>query len=311
MKLTTGLLICVGLCSTLITYGQQLPDTTKSFSIRIKDGSQVRGKISNVQENDLYLNSTTLGDLKISKSQIKNIREVSSGTSQKYINNNPDPSRTMFTPSAISVGKNNLVWHNSYVLFNTFEYGITDFLSIEAGPDLLELMAWGSAAGFAKIKIGQKISPNLHIGGGVFAHISSWDIEYQESAMAVAFGNFTYGNSDANITANVAYGMIDYEVLELPTVSLSGQYRVSEHVMLIGEAIRVPKSEQRCGIGFYPYCTNPYSRFYSSMGTRLISNNLAVDLGVGYYSGYFGSPMGYLGVAYKFSPVKKYEYLYK
>ncbi len=307
----TGLLICVGLCLAMITKGQDLPDSTQHFNIQTKDGSRIRGSIVVTNTDYLKVRSQSLDEIKISKRQIKKITEFEASPINPSFSRTGDRTRNFFGPTAFTLDKGEMVYHNNLLFLNNLEVGLNKYLSVELGPDLFTILNYGAAAAFAKVKLGMELKKNIRVAGGFMVHLDTYDLNiFESSAYTLAFGAVTYGNEDRNITGAFAYGIIDYNSIEFPVLSLSGQWRLSERVALVSENWRIPFDYV---YGFYPDPDFTRSICIFTAGTRLLFNNLSVDLAIGAEKQRYGLyPFPYLGAAYRFAGNgKKYRYLYE
>ena len=195
---------------------------------------------------------------------------------------NPHPNRYFFGPSAIPLKKRDKYYQNVYFLLNSIQIGLNDHLSVGGGV----LVPF---ALFLTPKIGYKVAPKLHLGGGVlFASSLIRDFNFGVGAL---YGSATYGTNEHNVTLNLGLGAIrentgmgtsDYRwnFSNKPMMTLSGMTRISNRVMLMTEnwIFNVTTVNYDDGTqGFVSRVSN-YEGIFSA-GVRILGRKSAFDAG--------------------------------
>ncbi|MEI6508841.1 MAG: hypothetical protein WCO54_10175 [Bacteroidota bacterium] len=212
MKAINLLFIC--LISFVVTNAQtndslnSKKDTTKiensnpNAEITFKDGNILRGRIIKQTESFIIFKSDIAGEVTIPTEKILNIKFFDNnhtGNQQVYINL---ASRYFFSPSAINMKKGDGYYQNTWFSLSTFNYAFTNYFTLGGGFELFTLLS-GHPLFMITPKVSVPITKNLHIGGG-YMYIGILGDNMTKSFFGnIAYGNFTLGNEDANISMNV------------------------------------------------------------------------------------------------------------
>ena len=147
MKLIFFLLF---MCLTTHTIFAQ-NDTTKvqsigTVEIYLKDGSILKGKVQKSTPNALILIHETLGEVTVPKAQIAEIKMSQQKTINQKISSkkealfsNPNPMTYFVMPSGFHPEVGKVYYHNQYVFFNAFEFGMTPDFSVKLGFEVLSI----------------------------------------------------------------------------------------------------------------------------------------------------------------------------
>ena len=105
------------------------PANNRPFTITLRDGTLLRGKIVRQDSVEAVIQTVNLGEIRVPAGQIVSMTQVSkSGDGETYPNLFSQTMR--FTPTAFSAEKGRLYYRNYFVYFNQFEYGINDNWSV-------------------------------------------------------------------------------------------------------------------------------------------------------------------------------------
>lgn len=235
----------------------------KRVIIETKDGSVIQGRFVAHTENGIRLLTESAGEITISNDQIGWMKVVEEDRFKngKYWFDNPNATRYLFSPTAFSLKKGEAYYQNTYLVLNSFNYGITDNLTIGAGFELFSTFS-GDPVFFVNPKYTFRINDKLRAGAGVlYANISSNTTNF--SGLGIGYGILTYGNTDDNITLGMGYGFVEKELANRPVFTLSGMKRLSSRIGLVSENWIVPVEDY---YGVYSY------------GLRFMGEKLTVDL---------------------------------
>ena len=277
------LVLIVGLIK--INYSQQINDTISGtpkheyVAIKMNDGSTVIGQIIMEDDKSISLLSEQIGEIIVAKHHIKKITyfDQSNLVNGEYWFENPNATRYLLGPSAIPLGKGEGYYQNTYLLFNLFNYGITNNISIGCGFDFLTL--FGDEINpmiYLTPKIGFPVSKKFHLGGGVL-YVNDLNLsEENESfkSMGIGYGVGTIGTKEHNLTFGVGYGWIDGELSDRPIFTVSFMARASKRIGFVSENWIIPYQEHdnRTGGDKEKY------RVEFSYGIRFMSEKITVDL---------------------------------
>ncbi|MHA8081486.1 hypothetical protein VR610_10035 [Aquirufa regiilacus] len=252
--------------------------------VELKQGSPVEGVLKNQNDKSISLEIPGTGLLTIPWESVQAVVRLAKdeipGQGGRWVN--PHPNRYFFGPSAIPLKKRDKYYQNVYFLLNSIQIGLNDHLSVGGGV----LVPF---ALFLTPKIGYKVAPKLHLGGGVlFASSLIRDFNFGVGAL---YGSATYGTNEHNVTLNLGLGAIrentgmgtsDYRwnFSNKPMLTLSGMTRISNRVMLMTEnwIFNVTTVNYDDGTqGFVSRVSN-YEGIFSA-GVRILGRKSAFDAG--------------------------------
>lgn len=201
----------------------------------LKDGNIIRGKVLSEYKDSIIFNSVLTGNITILRSDIlfiKNFTPENKGSKLVYENL---ASRYFFSPSAINMKKGEGYYQNTLFSLSTFNYAISDYVTIGGGFELFSLIL-GTPIIIITPKISYPVSDNLHIGGGyLYANIIG--LENNSPGINIAYGNLTYGSSKSNISLNIGTSLT-YK--GRPTFTLNGFHQLSPKFGLMTENWFIP-----------------------------------------------------------------------
>jgi len=265
------LMFAILVCITNNVFGQNINvgshiDSTKIYKIELKDGSIFIGNILQKDSVNIVIRTSSIPKLEISISQIKSIDEVDKSNFKdgEYWFPNPHATRYLYGPSAIGLKKGEGYYQNTMLILNSFNVGITDYISIGGGLELISTFAERTPIFFITPKVGFKVAEKFHAGGGVlYANFPPGFLPRNRSSFGTVFITGTYGSLEHNITGSLGWGFVDGEFNERPIITLSGMTRVSKRAALVTENWLIPTSDY---YGIFSY------------GVRFFGEKMAVDL---------------------------------
>lgn len=252
--------------------------------VELKQGSPVEGVLKNQNDKSISLEIPGTGLLTIPWESVQAVVRLAKdeipGQGGRLAN--PHPNRYFFGPSAIPLKKRDKYYQNVYFLLNSIQIGLNNHLSVGGGV----LVPF---ALFLTPKIGYKVAPKLHLGGGVLFATSL--IRDSIFGVGALYGSATYGTNEHNVTLNLGLGAIkentgmgtsDYRwnFSNKPMMTLSGMTRISNRVMLMTEnwIFNVTTVNYDDGTqGFVSRVSN-YEGIFSA-GVRILGRKSAFDAG--------------------------------
>ena len=145
---------------------------------------------------------------------------------------NPNPSKYFIGTTAIPMEKRTGYYQNSYVLFNEVYYGFTDWFSMGVGCEFLSTFItlanppWRPIV-MANPKVGFKVADKFYASvSGLYVNATLADDEdtpEMEGTFGLVMGQVTYGNTENNISAGIAYGYSWDGMADRPVFTL-GRY---------------------------------------------------------------------------------------
>lgn len=254
-------------------------DTSKNYLVKMLDGTELTGKILHLDSNKLILSTLSISKLELENKKIKSVTAIDNAQFKGgvYWFENPNSTRYLFGPSAFNLKKGEGYYQNTYLVLNSFNYGISDYLSIGGGIELISTFSTWANNGvpqpifYVTPKIAVEVVKNFRVGAGVYyLSIPSFGaFEDKRAHAGIFYGVGTYGNADDNITLGLGYGFVDNESTQSPIITVSGMKRISRKTALVTENWFAPIQEFGGG--------NSYYGIYS-YGIRFFGEKLSVDL---------------------------------
>src|SRR5665648_186577 len=118
-------------------------EVSKTYQVTLNDGSTVSGKLLSITDEEIVIQSGTMGDVRLEKGKIKTMTLVSAFDEKAsgIWFANPKPTKYLIGSSAIPLKKKSGYYQNTWVFLNTFGYGITNNISISAGFEIFSILA--------------------------------------------------------------------------------------------------------------------------------------------------------------------------
>jgi hypothetical protein len=242
---------------------RNLKPTADSQYVRLTlvDGSVLVGRVVEVTPTTVRF-ASVLGESVIARSAIRRVELASSGSLHEGEVWPEDPSRTrlFFAPTGRMQHAGEVYFSDAYVLFPSFQGGLSDRLSVGAGMSVVPGLGLDEQLYYLTPKVGLYASPrvNLAIGALVAGAGSITD----EGPFGLGYGVATVGGEDGSVTAGAGFGFHQSSTTQA-IFMLGGSKRVSRNIALLTEN--------------YIYTEHETSALISA-GIRFMSDKLAVDL---------------------------------
>lgn len=302
MKKTLFMLLIFAFSNSLWGQAKQpVIITGDYYSFEMNDGNSIIGKVIDEDDNNFYIQSESLGDITLVRNQVKRVKTMIEVAKGKAWFPNPHETRYLFMPSAFSLAKGEAYYQNTYILFNSINYGITDRFTLGGGFSILGL--------FPTILPGQYIltpkysapmSDNFHFGGGLLLGFATNPSFFSSSSnqIEVDFGGILYtmgtlGNREKNLTLGVGFAYGGGEVSRSPVITFSGMTRLGRKLSFVSENWWIPGTDVFDGGG----------TLVVSYALRIFGEKMSIDIGFFNQRDIFEVfPLGipWLDFAYKF-----------
>ncbi|MCK5730923.1 MAG: hypothetical protein KAH68_07605, partial [Draconibacterium sp.] len=235
-------------------------------SIETTDGNEFLGEIIKEDSKSIVLKTRKLGELTISKSDIKSRKEVEFQQIKegKYWFGNPQSTRYFWSPNGYGLKKGEGYYQNIWVLWNQFSYGLSDNFSVGGGVVPLFLFGGAPTPVFATAKFSVPIVENkVNIGGGA---IVGTVLGQEETGFGILYGLSTFGTPDNNLSFGLGYGFAGGGWTTSPLINVNGMFRVTSRGYFITEN--------------YYINIDGESAIFLSLGGRWIIKKAALDYGL-------------------------------
>ncbi len=245
-------------------------EVSKTYQITLNDGSTISGTLISITDEELVIESSTMGEVRLQKENIRSMTLVSSYDMRKsgIWFPNPNPTKYLIGSSAIPLEKNSGYYQNTWIFFNSVTYAFTNNISISGGFEIFSILAGGNGpfAFYLNPKVSFKVAENVYLGGNIlYANTIRTIDEFGGLGTLNAFG--TFGNKNNNLTAAVGWGWSEDEISSKPLITISGMARVSRRLGLVSENWLVPEIGDNKGY---------YGLF--SYGIRFLGEKISIDL---------------------------------
>ena len=237
--------------------------TRQRWLVETTDGTVLQGIFLGQNEAGIRLLTDIAGEVTIPMSKVKSFKVLDERNFKngEYWFENPNATRYLFSPSAYSLRKGEAYFQNTYLVLNSFNYGVTDRFTIGAGFELISTFT-GQPAFFITPKYTVPISEKVRAGAGLlYLNPSSFDSDFD--GVGLGYGIVTYGNMDNNATLGVGYGFLGSSTDNHTVITFSGMGRIARKVALVTENWLVPNTSFK---GIISY------------GIRTMGEKITVDL---------------------------------
>jgi len=256
MKSIFCMLILIGI-SSLTLRGQYIPEAQDSASdemltlVVMKNGDQFIGKLISETDAKVELKTEAHGIVTLMWKDIKSLKTIKPNEVSKdgvYYEDNLQSTRYFYGPNGFGLKKGEGYYQNVWVLFNQISYGVTDHFSISAGTVPLFLFAGAPTPIWVVPKVSVPIKKDVFsVGAGALLGAV---VGEEQATFGIAFGNFTLGNRNHNLSLSVGYGMVDGDWSSAPVITVSGMTRISKKTYLITENYFFPAQTEVTLISF-------------------------------------------------------------
>lgn len=146
------------------------------------------------------------------------------------VKENEHASRYFFAPSAYNLKKGELYGATNYFLAYDFQYGITDNFSLGMGSTIAAIPFYITP------KLSFKVGEKSRVSVGDMIILGTWGTQF---TMNLAYGVYTYGNSNSNVSLGLAYLTASGDDLDTklsqPVINLSAMARLSPFMYIVSE----------------------------------------------------------------------------
>ena len=214
-----------------------------NYTFTLLDSTRISGVLDSVTDRFIYFTPAKRGSDRVYRAAVARIglgAAVGQGSQAQILRQSPHGSRSFFAPTAIPMKRGELLYSNVLVEYNTFEFALTDHVSVGASGLLFSSLFWGLQMA-PTLKYAHSFSPTRHAAVGAVGLLGTWQGAY-ESGSAMPFAAYTWGTADRNVTAGMGWVYDDLifgtpvkKWARYPTIYLSGTRRVAKRWLVGGE----------------------------------------------------------------------------
>ncbi len=242
-------------------------DSTKTYAIATIDDSRFIGEFKEKTSESVVLTTLSGTEIKIPFGNIISIDEVEPSHVKhgEYWFPNPHAERYFLGNSAIPLDQGEGYFQNIWIFLNTINIGITDFISIGGGLELISSFGAGQPIFFVTPKAGFKLFDKLHAGIGAL-YVSVPNFANDRSNFGSLYAIVTYGSHDYNVTGGLGWDFVKGEFTSKPMINISGMARIRKNFALISEN------------WILPLASEGHQDMILSYGVRFFGESISVDL---------------------------------
>jgi hypothetical protein len=246
---------------TLATRNLKPTPDSQYVKLTLVDGSVLVGQVREVTATTVRF-ASVLGESVSPRSAIRRVEATSSGSVHDGEVWPEDPSRTrlFFAPTGRMQHAGEVYFSDAYVLFPSFQGGLSDRLSVGAGMSVVPGLGLDEQVYYITPKVGLYASPNVNLAIG--ALVAGAGAITDEGPFGLGYGVATVGGEDGSVTVGAGFGFHQSSTSQA-IFMLGGSKRVSSNIALLTEN--------------YLYTEHETSALISA-GIRFMSEKLAVDL---------------------------------
>lgn len=220
--------------------------------IEMQNGDVYTGRRLAMTDEEIIINTATLGKLNLPLALVAEIREMQSGEliNGKFVPFNHQAHQNLASPTAFAMSKGSVELHNFMLVFNQIGFGINDWFSLHVATELISPIAsladgeFGGPGLMIRPHFSYPVAPDkLTLGGGLA--IIGIPFSGKPVDVIAPYAVATLGNrhTHLNVSAGWAFGKEDPSFFFPPTpqrskpliFSTGGQVRLGRSVAIISE----------------------------------------------------------------------------
>lgn len=242
------------------------PQPGQEVVVVLKDGQTLKGKLVSQDSSGVIIESSG-GRMQLPAASIQALAAPGSEAAEGPRPRDPNRTRYLYSPSGFMLRQGEGYLSQTELLITSVGYGVTDWLTLQAGTILPWAFFDPSTMPFiVAVKAGGSPSQYVHLAGGFQTLVIPGVSEMP--AVGFLFGTLTLGTEDFHL--GISGGppfAFDKGTSKLGSaiISVSGNLRVSRSIALVSENWFVPVDNSTKVIG--------------SAAVRFIGERIGVDLG--------------------------------
>lgn len=225
-------ILCItqGFCQGIESYSD-----TSLYLIKIKGSTKFPGTIIAQDSARVFVLFAGKDTLVFDREKLKGIEPVEKALirNNEYWFRNPGATRYLMGQNAIPLRPGEGYYQNTYLVLNSLNAGITDFLSIGGGIELVSLIAYRDPIYFLTAKAAMPVARNFYTGGVIMYGNMANQEDFR--GIGIGYGLATYGTSHSNISIGLGHGFADGSAFDLPLITISGMARAGPWFSFVTE----------------------------------------------------------------------------
>ncbi|MEP1152369.1 MAG: hypothetical protein ABJH08_11630 [Balneola sp.] len=232
----------------------------KEVVVTLSDENTFSGTVVSIDDESAGV-KTPDGLFNFRYDRIINVKIVDPNNTTSRWRENPAKNKLFITQTGKMLDAGSGYYQNTYIFFSNFSYGISNYLSVDAGFSMIP----GIDVLDQMFSIGAKAGTSFNNTISISGNIKYYKIFDIDEGVTSLFGSFTYSRSRLDLTAGTGIGFSSNSTSNALLI-LGGQFRLTERFALLSENIILPAGD-----------TDTESLI--SFGGRVIGSKSAFDLG--------------------------------
>jgi hypothetical protein len=211
------------------------PQPGQEVVLVLKDGQRLKGKLVSQDASGVTIESSG-ARMQFPAASIQAVAVPGSDAAEGAWPRDPNRTRYLYSPSGFMLRQGEGYLSQTELLLTTVGFGLTDWLTLQAGTILPWVIYEPSTMPFTvALKVGGSVSRYVHLAGGFQAFAAPG---LATGAAGLVFGTVTLGTEDLHLGVSAgppfALGSGTSELGQV-VVSVSGNWRVSRAIALVSE----------------------------------------------------------------------------
>jgi hypothetical protein len=244
----------------------RLADTSVVHRIRLRDGSQLSGRILAVTADSVRIRTLAgAGDVTIARAAVAEVRQFTSATVRngELWPETPHSTRLIFSPTAIPLEKGEGYYSNFWLFLSSFAVGLSDRFTLGAGLTTVPTQNFADNLFYLLPKYTIINRERAQVALGAMAVSVPWEDDERRS-VGILYGVATTGSRESNLTLGAGWGYVGDDLADKPVMTLAGVHRFSRRAAFISENWFFPFADENGGLVSY--------------GLRFLGERMSVDL---------------------------------
>lgn len=254
----------------------RVPDSTQVQVIRLRDGSSIVGRVSEVNADTVRF-AASFGTVSIPRASIVEVTMVERATvraSGEVWPPNPNATRLFFAPTGRMLAKGEGYFNDTYLFLLSIQGGLSSRFNLGGGMSVVPTEDFSDNILFVTPKIGVVASPRFNLAIGAFAgFVGGLVDEGEDASFGVLYGVATMGGLDGSVTLGTGVGYAGGQFADSPVAMLGGEKRLTRRVSLLTENYLIPNDDVHgvisYGLRFFGEKLSADLAFWNALGQDL------------------------------------------
>lgn len=278
------------LCHTLSGQVEIEGVSSQAVVVETNDGGVIYGFITGRDDEFMYVESASIGNVRIPVSEITRVKYIDNVTNILFDNSGNqvdfhNSTHYFLFPSGYALKKGQSYYENIMIFANSYSYGLTDNFMISVGAEIASLLF---ASQTPVVYVSPKLSVPFENQKGALGINATILTTGGDGSLGFLSGSLTLGSRNNNVTVGVGGGFnFDNGITdEVIPMTLSGMFRLGPKISLLTENwfILQDDLEDFAGVG--------------SIGLRIHFKSIGNALNVGLARPLTGDALGLIGIPF-------------